>query len=89
MTLSVLYPGSLEQLAEVEGSGMEWLVKTPEEEGQKTPKNYMTGSASLMLINKALPKPLIQSSALLNCDNGLWHDLLCASSSDAVHSSAV
>lgn len=45
----------------------------------------MFGSASLIVINKAVPKTLIQSSALLNCDNGPWSGLPCASSSDDVH----
>lgn len=88
----VLLSGSLEQLLEMGRSGMEVLVKIPEEKertGEKAPRNCMFGSASLIVINKAMPKPLIQSSELWNCGNGPWHGLPCANSSDVVHSSVV
>lgn len=74
MVSSVLISKSLEQLLEVGRSGIEGLVKIPEGKGKseakKTPRTCMFGSASLVVINKAVPKTLIQSSALLNCDNG-------------------
>lgn len=87
MASSVLHPACLEQLAEVGRSVMEWMVEIPEGKGKseaKDPKE-LPDWFSLIKANKAVPKPLIQSSALLNRDNGPWHGPLCASSSDAVH----
>lgn len=60
MASSVLHPASLEQLAEVGWSGMEWMVKIPEGKGRteaKDPRNCMIGSISLIVIKKAMPKP--------------------------------
>lgn len=65
MASSVLLSASLEQLLEMGRSGMEVNIpEGKERSGEKAPRNCMFGSASLIVINKALPKPLIQSSEL-------------------------
>lgn len=63
---------------------MEWMVEIPERKGgseAKDPKE-LPDWFSLINADKAVPKPLIQSSALLNRGNGPWHGPPCASSSD-------